>query len=353
MKRDHELTPEERRKRQDKLDKVAAIAPKHFVSMQEQRIRETRELGFLIDKIWPEGSMHLLAGPSGIGKSTWLLKAIHDWEKGIPVMGFTSYPQPYVYLMCDRSATDLQRTLDRIGLGGWNIKGYSIEQMEQLLGIEPETLEFSSLPILFPWARVFFIEAINWFQTETSSAATKDYFNILRFYSYARRIFKGKTVIGTTHIAKTFDKTKVIRPRDRVYGSVGHAATAGTVMILDTDPYNENNRRMYISARDAKDSIANFDVGESGQLEFTGFGDRGKKEEENDEKSKTVILDEKLKEQFKIGDTLLYSHMIEWLMGDRRISKSTLIRWFRKKLAEGMLVKIDKGIYKVKMVTIQ
>src|SRR5579872_2623970 len=143
------LTREEKA-RMDEL--VKERMPQDYHSVQDRRIAKKAKQGFLIDTILPEGTVHLIGGSSGIGKSTWLLQTIHDWERGIPIIGFPSHPLPYVYLMCDRSEVDLQSTLEQIGLGTWDIKGYSIEGLgREPFFLEPNDIKIENLPIIFPW----------------------------------------------------------------------------------------------------------------------------------------------------------------------------------------------------------
>src|SRR5258706_8331420 len=68
--------------------------PKEYYSLQKERIYKTRKQGFVVETLWPEGAIHAMVGPSGVGKSTWFLQAIYDWEHGLPVLGFKSNPVP-------------------------------------------------------------------------------------------------------------------------------------------------------------------------------------------------------------------------------------------------------------------
>lgn len=67
---------------------------------------------YLIEGILPSTEIHLLAGPTGAGKTRWLFDMLMDWERGLPVLGHSSYPVPWVYVANDRSMDGVNRTLD-------------------------------------------------------------------------------------------------------------------------------------------------------------------------------------------------------------------------------------------------
>ena len=77
--------------------------------------RVTNDSSFLVDIILPKHEVHLLAGPSGAGKTRWLMHQLLEWEKGMDFLGFRSHPVPWVYIAADRSVLSVQRTL--IGMG--------------------------------------------------------------------------------------------------------------------------------------------------------------------------------------------------------------------------------------------
>ena len=261
------MTDDERKARDEAL---YARMPTRYIPVGEERIRRTRRLGWLIERVWPEGTVHLLAGPSGVGKTTWMLPAIKDWSEGKPVLGFKSYPKPFVYIMCDRNDTDLQRTLDRLKLTNWEIPAYSIESLghNDNYMIEPDTITIESLPRIFPWAKVFFIEAYNWFYKGSSkNGAVGDYQATLRFWSKVRDHFSQRdlTIIATTHEAKGNEYT---RTRDKVYGNVGQVAVAGTIMTMEFDQKDEDTRYLRIAPRDSKEFTCEYKFDESGILQF-------------------------------------------------------------------------------------
>lgn len=328
---------------------VNARQPKEYYSLQQERIEKTRKQGFVIDTIWPRAGFHALVGSSGVGKSTWLLQAIHDWEKGLPVLGFKSYPAPYVYIMCDRAQTELQDSLDRMGLGNWDIKGYSIEQLSSApFEVHPDNLDIQDLITIFPWAQVFFIEGYTYWYKNKSSNATKDYTDTLRFWGNVRNHFaeKGKTIIGTGHQPKNKPEG-VTKTRDKIFGSVGQGAVMGTVMVMEDDARNRKVRNLAIAPRNAREFTVVYDVGAMGELIFNRIRDEDEKESKTDEKEDsgaTLQLNKKL--QATASDDILPSSTIVGWANEIGVTRKTAQRWVTAQLESGYLTKLQKGLFK-------
>jgi hypothetical protein len=64
----------------------------------------------------PKHEVHLLSGVTGAGKTTWLFHTLLEWEKGLPVLGFTSHPVPWAYVAADRSVASAYRTMNAMGI---------------------------------------------------------------------------------------------------------------------------------------------------------------------------------------------------------------------------------------------
>lgn len=71
---------------------------------------------YLADLILPTHEVHLLAGPSGAGKTRWILDQLLEWERGADFLGHTSHPVPWVYIAADRSIQAMGRTLESMGI---------------------------------------------------------------------------------------------------------------------------------------------------------------------------------------------------------------------------------------------
>jgi RecA-family ATPase len=71
---------------------------------------------FLADILLPSHEVHLLGGPSGAGKTRWLLHTLLQWEAGEDFLAFHSHPVPWIYVAADRSITSVERTLTGMGI---------------------------------------------------------------------------------------------------------------------------------------------------------------------------------------------------------------------------------------------
>lgn len=69
---------------------------------------------YLIDGLLPSHEIHLLAGPTGAGKTTWLFDMLRNWERGDDILGCQSHPVPWIYVAGDRSDDGMYRTMDRM-----------------------------------------------------------------------------------------------------------------------------------------------------------------------------------------------------------------------------------------------
>lgn len=74
-------------------------------------------MSYIIDQLFPRRALHLCAGASGAGKTILLLEtfACH-WAQGRDVFGYKSYPESWLYVSGDRSAEDVWRKVDSLGI---------------------------------------------------------------------------------------------------------------------------------------------------------------------------------------------------------------------------------------------
>jgi KaiC/GvpD/RAD55 family RecA-like ATPase len=66
--------------------------------------------------LFPQGEISLVLGPSGAGKTTWLLQFIQAWYRGDPLFSRPVCPSEFLFLSFDRSEDSLERTAERLGL---------------------------------------------------------------------------------------------------------------------------------------------------------------------------------------------------------------------------------------------
>ena len=326
------------------------IIPKSAVSRKiEALARKATDPSqkWVIEDLFEVGEIHLLTGPSGSGKSTWFLNTIYEWAKGKDVLGHTSFPKPYVYIVCDRTLSMTFDTLKRIGLENWDIPMFTIDELQAELKGEVITLE--KIADMLPWVKVFFIEAIGWFEPSHNSRQM-GYTESLKYWSSIRGRFakRGLTIIATTHSPKAKGKDRYGHSRERVIGSAATGGACATIVTFDfSDETNatDEGRIITISPRNSKNLVLHYTLDEHGVLQYKDVFEGEQKE---DEKGIYLVHKEFSKCGLKEGDIL----DIESLKGIRErtgIARSTFARIVKDLVDEGILRKIKLGTYRLSL----
>lgn len=191
----------------------------------------TTQPEFLIDTILPANEVHLLAGPTGAGKTRWLLKTLKDkWERGKPVLGYKSHPVQWCYVAADRSMESVNRTFTAIGLNPKEINiipawGKNKLTLPQIL----DRIEASK-------ARMAVIEAFQSFSDSMDKQSVKGFLN-----SVQTQADKGLTIIGVCESPKMKPYEKYENPRQRVSGVASWGHFSDTIMLVE--PHNNPETR--------------------------------------------------------------------------------------------------------------
>ncbi len=330
---------------------------RNFNSIRERRIQQEKDRAYLIGSreqpIWPEGETHILSGPSGVGKTMAMLPILKDWSEGKPVLGFSSTPLPFVYVMCDGPDVSLQSRLNKLGLGEWDIPAFSIESIAIDFHYDIEEITLDTIPEIFKWARVFFIEAINCLTKGKSHSSTKDYVDTLKMAAKIRyRYGADKTIIGTTHEAKMLDDHKYANIRERPHGTVAQAATSGTVMSMEKGK-RKGQRLIYFAPRDYPEFMVEYQMQKGGILKFEKMeylelnpeGQIAESSEDREDSAAYRLLDDALKRS-EAGNIIATSTLVDW--GERlSLTERTVMRWIKQRLEDGVLQRVGRGAYSV------
>lgn len=210
----------------------------------------------LIDDILPAREIHLVAGPSGAGKTTWLIKMIDQWRQGQSIFMHASHPKPFMYLSLDRSQAGVRRIFDRLKIDHKNFrlfvpKANSNNQKLSLAQLLRGLIEHN------PDVRVFFVEG---FQSRTPDGKMNDYKVVAHFLLELQQICEqyNVTIVGVAHASKAKQDEKYLNPRERVNGTVAWAAYSETIIVIEPedpdDPQNVN-RRVMILPRNAREQV--------------------------------------------------------------------------------------------------
>ena len=246
---------------------------------------------FVVDKIFPAGAMHLLGGPSGAGKTTWLFQMLYEWEQKKKLFGeYQSNPCPWVYISSDRSMRETAQTLKRIGLLHWRFEAYSLED---LLAVNKTTKHLDSPDLIkhvignekFKHAELFVIEGLQALMPNVPKGQSQNKAELV-WAMQSRRILSptNKTIIATTHNPKQTSGPgqSSSDERSKFLGSQGFIGSCSTMIGFEKDEKDKDLRKVVIMGRNFKDILQTYRLDENGKfvLELSNGEDMNPEETE-------------------------------------------------------------------------
>lgn len=278
---------------------------------------------FLIEGILPSEEVHLLAGPSGAGKTTVLLNIIAQWQDGLSIFGHKSHPLPYAYISCDRSRKSVTATLTRLGLQN------SITRILCRLDLpKPLTLAavLKAAVTKYPDALVFFIEGFQLLPTQGN-----EYRSTGVWLSEVTGMCEQKhyTIIGVAHSPKRREDAAIVHPRESVLGSVAWAAYSDTVIYLDINE-NDRSRYMQIMPRNAPEEEHSFVLGDKGRIVWIAEDDAN-------------VLETRLMD--RLPGSKITREQATSIATASSLSERTAERVLSKMVAAGELFRVGRGQY--------
>lgn len=305
----------------------------------KSRIEHRRKLrvaeDYLIDPIFPKGTMNLIGGPSGIGKTTWLFQVLHEWSRGLPALGkYKCKPCSFVYVSFDRGVLETDRTLRRLGYGDWDIPIYSIED----LGNEPD---LGVIFDRFPTTDLYVVEGL---QAALPDGKGNQNRIEMRWAIEMRKkmLNKGKTIIATTHSPKS--QVDTAHSRSNFLGSVSLHACFSTMISFDIPSAAREamrtkaaagrtpNREVLIQGRDFQDIVLSYSRDEQGRFRMVDGDLEGE-----------VQIDTWL--STLPAGTKITSKELEARVKQAGMSRTVFYRWIQHELDSKALNRIGRGIY--------
>ena len=290
--------------------------PTKSPSSIETRLALRANEHFIVDPIFPCGALHIITGPSGIGKSTWLLQLLYEWAHGRDVLGHKSNPCEWVYVSLDRSLADADRTLRRIGLGDWDAPIYEMKDVmprssRGRLDVDPA---ISQVAEYFPKAKLYIIEGLQGVLPNTGRGQSQNKAEQL----WAMRLrdevlYKGITIIATTHTPKSNEATG--RKREAMLGSHSLIGAAGQ-LVLDKQ----------ITAADARRTTAE-------KVDEADFAP----------KSQQLVL---WLQSYPAGENITTKQIKAQAAELGITTESYLFRWITEQVNSCVLLKEGRGIYR-------
>ena len=288
---------------------------------------------WIIEGLMPSREVHLIGGPSGIGKSTWIFQALADWTQGKPIFGYKSNPGKFIYISCDRSDQSVDMTMDRVehkfpcfSVVNRKMVGKSYRDiLKEALKMEPSAklIIMDGMTSLCPGGKINDYQVVSIF------------LNSLTMFCIENNV----AILGSVHTTKTKEGERILNPRQRIIGSTAWAAYSDTILIMDpADSTDESSKRILeVMPRNAKHVRKILQFSDAGRLE------------EVDEEAPAQAGGEFLLEMFI--DNLSFNEDIPGriLMDAARangIKERTAERSIGKLVEDGKLERAGKGIYR-------
>ena len=239
------------------------------VTRYRQELIRTQE--WIVDKIFPAGAMHLIGGPSGVGKTTWLLQMLHEWEQGLKLFGeYQSHPVPWVYISNDRAMRETTLTLERLGYSDWEFEAHALEELiyDKATG-KCKSPDFA-VDILkrFPYAQLVVIEGLQAVMPDTSKTRSQNKQELL--WALEQRYIlaeSNRTIIATTHNPKINQAGAATNDeRSKFLGSQGFIGSCSTMIGFEKSTTDENKRNVTVMGRNFKDMRMLYSLDDNGRF---------------------------------------------------------------------------------------
>lgn len=261
-------------------------------------LNPTPEQEWIIEDLIPANLVSLVGGPSGAGKTRWLMEMIDkQWSQGHSVFGHKSFARPYVYASDDRPELSYRRTFRKMGLEA-SLPAFSCVD----LNLETQEQVFKYAVKNFPEARVLIVEGFGGMVPQGKG----DYTSVKKFLKKSFQLCTNHnlTLIGVVHSPKMKPDEKYSNPRERVLGSMAWAAFTETIIMVEFDEQERDLRHLTLLPRDAASQHLEMIVNEKGLLRETSK-DKAKSllQQFGEKDVRTRILSQLVKSRLNPGDT--------------------------------------------------
>lgn len=339
--------------------------------MSVSRIEHCRALhmseSFIVDPVFPAGALHLLGGPSGIGKTTWLLQQLRHWSQGEDVMGYKSHPCEWRYVSFDRSTMDTYRTMRRLGLGNWDAPVFSVEEIcpRNSAGALSDPNIFQ-LVKAHPQVKLWVLEGLQGFLPDTPKGRSQNKAEMLWMVALRDMVLsKGITVIAVTHSPKMAEA--YIHNRSNFLGTQSLIGGCSTLVSFDLPSDVQaakgkltgkaagytNDRLVTVMGRDFSDHYLNYTRSTDGGFLLSSMV---KMSSIPDTKGPTLDITmgddpdfseiklDTLLSLWPLADTLTVREFKQWQI-QSGLSLRTMWRWVSDQIAAGRLRRVAYGRY--------
>jgi hypothetical protein len=207
---------------------------------------------YLVDPIWPKREVHLLAGVTGAGKTTWLFHTLLEWEQSKPVLGMVSHPVPWAYVATDRSVAAAYRTMNAMAVPRNSIKiipahGADHKQWPAIV----ETLAEMEVEMAVVEGFGSFVEG-----SGNHRDVAKFMHSVCKDTAPSTRFPNGLTIVGVVESPKMKPHERYNLPRQRISGVATWGHMADCVCLIEhakPGVQGDAGRVLYVCPRIGKD----------------------------------------------------------------------------------------------------
>lgn len=300
---------------------------------------EDREVRYIVEDLIPSGQVHLLAGPSGGGKTSLAFQLFKALEKPGELWCGRELvrPQSWAYVSGDRTARSVSETQERIGVKfpvfslvdrdmiGKDLTDVILPQVKSFHGKQPDIVYIDGFTALVPGARL------------NEYGVVAQWLGALQRYCNKYDV----TIIGACHTTKQKENEKYKNPRQKVAGSVAWAGFSETVILIeppDADDAPPAQRNVSLLPRNKPEEFFTMTFDDNGILQMP----------------EKILQAQELAEMVLPG---LFRHLKEGLVDyaglmkqatDRGLSRRTFDRYLAKMVTDGKIARISKGKYEIR-----
>lgn len=300
---------------------------------------------YLVDGLFATRTIHLIIGPSGAGKTTWVSQVIKDWRAGLPILGRASHPKPFGYIALDRGYSEFDDIWKKVGLEQDFPMYFMREQEGWWKGTERwKTILLDTLKE-HPDLQVLFLDGLT---NVTPDGKIIDYGIVAQFLLEMGALCERKniTIIGLGHTTKLKEGSGIVQARECAIGSVAWAAySSSLVKIMQSNPGDADCplRTINLQPRGSAPQTIEYTFTDQGILEMIVPHKDTPIESEDFTRALQTLEDFPLGEEFAVADLAA-----KW----EGVPKSTRYRWLEKLASDEVraIEKVRHGIYRRPMV---
>jgi hypothetical protein len=292
---------------------------------------------YLIKEIMQKRQLSLMAGPSGVGKTTFLIQMLKDWQQGKKLFDlYESYPANFLYVSNDRTGENLDVTKYRLG-----VDFPSLVMMD--MARPPDKIEgvIRIARALDPKVELIILDTI----LDFFKGNINDYQDVKDFLQQTTKLCgKNKvTILGIGHSPKLKEGESYPDPRNKLLGSSAWPAFVDTIFVFDAvgEGLDDRKYRVRLLPRNSGEKEFWFVKDEKGL--FVPTIPEKEKELARKETLKMFMMDRFLDSK-EVGREWETKEAMAW--GEKKgLSAKTIQRWLEQIVMDRRAEKNARGVY--------